>query len=118
MTGLDFSREFRLTKAEDYQYVFANAQRFGNHNFTLLVRKNDIGHARLGLAIAKKSVKLAVDRNRIKRLIRENFRHEIAELPPIDIIAMCRRGAVLLPSHEISAQLDTQWRYIRRKLQG
>ena len=38
MTGLDFSRKFRLTKAEDYQYVFANAQRFGNHNFTLLVK--------------------------------------------------------------------------------
>ena len=118
MKKLNFSRELRLIKAEDYQYVFANAKRFGNHNFTLLVRKNDVGHARLGLAIAKKSVKLAVDRNRIKRLIRESFRHEISELPPVDIIAMCRRGAVELPSHEISAQLDTQWRYIRRKIQG
>ena len=118
MTRLNFSRESRLIKAEDYQYVFANAKRFGNHNFTLLVRKNNLGHARLGLAIAKKSVKLAVDRNRIKRLIRESFRHEIAELPPIDIVAMCRRGAVELPSSEISAQLDTQWRYIRRKIQG
>jgi len=118
MTESNFSREFRLIKAEDYQYVFANAKRFGNHNFTLLVRKNELGHARLGLAIAKKNVKLAVDRNRIKRLIRESFRHEKADLPSIDIIAMCRRGAVELPSHEISAQLDTQWRYIRKKIQG
>ncbi|RVU83687.1 ribonuclease P protein component [Leucothrix sargassi] len=118
MTDYNFSRKLRLTKAEDYEYVFANAKRFGNHNFTLLVRKNNLGHARLGLAIAKKSVKLASDRNRIKRLIRENFRHELSSLPPVDIIAMCRRGAVELPNHEISAQLDTQWRYIRRKIQG
>ena len=118
MTGESFSREYRLTNAADYQYVFADARRFGNPNFTLLVRANSLGYPRLGLAIAKKSVKLAVNRNRIKRLIRESFRHEITELPPIDIIAMCRTSAVELPSSEIRTQLDTQWRYIRKKLQG
>ena len=118
MTIQSFSREYRLINAADYQYVFADARRFGNPNFTLLVRMNNHGHPRLGLAIAKKSVKLAVDRNRIKRLIRESFRHEIADLPPIDIIAMCRTSAVELPSSEIRTQLDTQWRYIRKKLQG
>ena len=118
MTGQNFSRDDRLTSADEYQYVFADARRFGNPNFTLLVRKNDLGYPRLGLAIAKKSVKLAVNRNRIKRNIRESFRHQKAELPSIDIIAMCRTGAVELSSQEIRTQLDTQWRYIRRKLQG
>ena len=118
MTGESFSRAYRLTAAADYQHVFADASRFGNKNFTLLVRKNSLGHPRLGLAIAKKSVRLAVNRNRIKRLIRESFRHEIKDLPSIDIIAMCRTSAVELPSSEIRTQLETQWRYIRKKLQG
>lgn len=118
MTGQNFSREERLLSAEQYQYVFANARRFGNPNFTLLVRENNLGYPRLGLAIAKKSVKFAVDRNRIKRLIRESFRQQKTQLPSIDIIAMCRTGAVELPSQEIRTQLDTQWRYICRKLQG
>lgn len=117
MTGQSFSREQRLLTAEHYQFVFAKARRFGNPNFTLLVRENDLGYPRLGLAIAKKSVRLAVDRNRIKRLIRESFRHQ-TELPSIDIIAMCRKGAVELPSQEIRTQLDTQWRYICKKLPG
>lgn len=118
MTGQAFSRDYRLLKAADYQYVFASARRFGNPNFTLLVRTNSLGYPRLGLAIAKKNVKLAVDRNRIKRLIRESFRHKTTTLPSVDIIAMCRTGAVELPSSEIRAQLDTQWRYICKKLQG
>jgi len=118
MSGQTFSRDCRLTDSGDYQYVFADARRFGNPNFTLLVRSNRLDHPRLGLAIAKKSVKLAVNRNRIKRIIRESFRHEIADLPPIDIIAMCRASAVELPSSEIRTQLETQWRYIRKTLQG
>lgn len=118
MTGQKFQRIDRLSNADDYQYVFANARRFGNKNFTLLVRENNLGHPRLGLAIAKKSAKLAVQRNRIKRLTRESFRHHKADLPSIDIIAMCRTSAVELPSLEIRAQLDSQWRYICRKLQG
>ncbi|MCL4170138.1 UNVERIFIED_CONTAM: hypothetical protein GTU68_057215 [Idotea baltica] len=118
MTGLTFSKTDRLSNQAEYQYVFANARRFGNHNFTLLVRINDLQSPRLGLAISKKNVKLAKNRNRIKRLIRESFRHNKADLPPIDIIAMCRTSAVELSSQEIRAQLETQWRYIRKKIQG
>lgn len=118
MTGQAFKRDDRLLKAEEFQYVFADARRFGNKNLTLLVRQNDIGYPRLGLAIAKKNVRLAVDRNRIKRLMRESFRHHKADLPPIDIIAMCRSSAVELPSSEIRTQLDSQWRYISKKILG
>jgi ribonuclease P protein component len=116
MTGQAFCRQYRLTKAEEYQYVFDNARRFGNPAFTLLVRPNNLGYPRLGLAISKKNVKLAVDRNRIKRLIRESFRQQLSELPSIDIIAMCRTSAVVLPGPEVLKQLNSQWHYMRKKL--
>ena len=55
MTGQTFSRDYRLLKPADYTYVFADAKRFGNPNFTLLVRANNLSYPRLGLAVAKKN---------------------------------------------------------------
>ncbi|HFD33338.1 MAG TPA: ribonuclease P protein component [Gammaproteobacteria bacterium] len=115
-SGQMFPREVRLLNAKQYSYVFADARRFGNQSFTLLVRLNDQSHPRLGLAIAKKSVKRAVDRNRIKRLLRESFRHKQHQLPPIDIIAMCRPVVVQLNNEQILRQLEKQWCYMQKKL--
>ena len=115
--SVSFARELRLLDAAQYKYVFAKARRFGNRSFTLLVRKNEEEFPRLGLAIAKKSVKRAVDRNRIKRITRESFRHMQHQLPNIDIVIMCCPSAVPLTKAEIRQQLDQQWSYISRKLQ-
>ena len=112
-----FTRDLRLITAAQYQYVFSDARRFGNHCFTFLIRENTISHARLGLAIAKKSAKRAVDRNRIKRVIRESFRHLQHDLPNIDVVIMCRPAAVDLNSKKMRKQLDRQWAYICRKVQ-
>jgi ribonuclease P protein component len=114
--GHTFPRALRLLTAKQYSHVFTNARRFGNQSFTLLVRYNDQVYPRLGLAIAKKSAKRAVDRNRIKRLLRESFRNRQHQLPPIDIIAMCRPSAVSLSNKQITKQLEQQWRYIEKKL--
>jgi ribonuclease P protein component len=46
---------------------------------------NDLDISRIGLAIPKKNAKRAVDRNRIKRLIREIFRNTLIE-QPTDIV--------------------------------
>ncbi|HFC93245.1 MAG TPA: ribonuclease P protein component [Leucothrix mucor] len=116
MVGCTFRRELRLLTAEQYSHVFADARRFGNQSFTLLVRLNDQGHPRLGLAIAKKSAKRSVDRNRIKRLLRESFRNRQHQLPSIDIIALCRPSATKLTNEQILQQLEKQWRYIEKKL--
>jgi ribonuclease P protein component len=42
--------------------------------------------ARLGLIIGKRQAKRAVDRNRIKRALRESFRTRYRVLPPLDIV--------------------------------
>jgi ribonuclease P protein component len=48
-------------------------------------RLNELDISRIGLAIPKKNAKRAVDRNRIKRLIREIFRNTLSS-QPIDIV--------------------------------
>lgn len=51
-----------------------------------------MNHARLGLIVPRRHLKRAVERNRIKRQIRECFRKSRKSLPPMDIIVMARAG--------------------------
>lgn len=60
-------------------------------HFLLLATPSATPNSRLGFIVAKKKVRLAVDRNRIKRCIRENFRLLQSELPPMDIVFLARQ---------------------------
>ncbi len=117
ISKLSFDRNLRLLLASDYQFVFKKAERFGNRSFTILARKNNLDHARLGLAISKKCAKKAVDRNRVKRLLRESFRLNQYNLPNIDIITMCKPNALALSNEEMHDQIETQWQFMRKKFQ-
>jgi ribonuclease P protein component len=57
---------------------------------TVLARPNGQELARLGVIIAKRHVKKAVLRNRIRRLIRENFRHQQSQLIGLDFVVLLR----------------------------
>ena len=59
----------------------------------MLARANALPHHRLGLAVAKKHVPLAVNRNRIKRVAREHFRHLAPAQPALDIVILTRPAA-------------------------
>ncbi len=73
------------------------------------------GYGRIGLIIAKRHVKRAVDRNRIKRLVRESFRHRRAGLPSLDIVVLARPGLGSLDNSEIHRQLDKLWRKLAKQ---
>ncbi|WP_221774916.1 ribonuclease P protein component, partial [Citrobacter braakii] len=61
-------------------------------NLLILARENGLDHPRLGLVIGKKSVKLAVQRNRLKRLMRDSFRLNQKMLAGLDIVIVARMG--------------------------
>jgi ribonuclease P protein component len=63
-----------------------------NHWFTIHASPNDVGHARIGMVVAKRLVPGAVDRNRIKRKIRENFRILAAAGRSRDVVVRLRRS--------------------------
>ena len=52
----------------------------------VMARPNQVGHPRLGMVIAKRLLARAVDRNRVKRCVRESFRQVLAELPACDFV--------------------------------
>ena len=112
MVTYEFNRESRLLTPGQFQSVFAKPLRFGSNHITVLVTPNTDKNNRLGLAIAKKRVKLAVQRNRIKRLIRESFRLNQHNLPHIDIVVMVKSGTDSLNNKEINSQLEKIWRKV------
>ncbi len=75
--------------------MFAQPLRAGDRYFQVLARPRPCGGSRLGLAIAKKQLRRAVDRNRIKRLVREFFRTRVLpqEGPALDYVVMARAAA-------------------------
>lgn len=110
-----FPRAHRLTKPAEFRFVFAENQRAGDRYCTLLARPSGLPQARLGLAIAKRRVRLGVDRNRIKRLIRESFRHNQHLVEGLDIVAMARDGAGSADPKELRASLDRQWQRLAKR---
>ncbi|URJ26174.1 ribonuclease P protein component [Blochmannia endosymbiont of Camponotus modoc] len=64
----------RLLNLNEFVFVFQKPERIKTTGITLFSRSNRLGYPRIGLAISKKYVKYAHERNRIKRHIRETFR--------------------------------------------
>lgn len=110
MKDLTFPRQDRLLNAGDYRRVFnAVEYRVPGRQFLILATPNTLGHARVGLIFAKKNLKKAVDRNRIKRLTRESFRHHKHELPAVDIVVLGRRGLAELDNAGVYRILGKLW---------
>jgi ribonuclease P protein component len=85
-----FPRSARLTQARQFTEVFGRSERQAGARLLLRVRPRLEGGARLGMAIARKRARSAVLRNRIKRLLRERFRHMQHQWPAIDLIVLLR----------------------------
>jgi ribonuclease P protein component len=79
-------RDARLLDKADFDRVFAENQRARTDSLMVMARPNQLGHARLGMVIAKRILARAVDRNRVKRCVRESFREVRAELPACDFV--------------------------------
>ncbi len=68
---------------------------------------------RLGFAISKKQARLAVSRNRLRRLVRESFRTHATQLPAVDLVVLARAGTQTASNRDIMASLDKHWTRLR-----
>ncbi len=99
-----------MRDAATYGRVFAKAKRSKDGLFTVLYRKNGEQHGRLGLAVSKKNCRLACRRNRIKRIIRESFRHHQASLVGIDIVVLNQSATSQADNRLLRQSLEAHWR--------
>lgn len=110
-----FSRDVRLLTPTHFEFVFKNATPAVTQTLTLLARHNDVATPRLGITIAKKRVKKAHDRNRVKRIIRESFRNQKPSLPNIDIVVVGKSGLDKLSNQELFLILNKLWKKLAKR---
>jgi len=108
-----FPKAVRLQRREHFDNVFAEPRKSVDSCFTVFVRRNGSLPARLGLAISKRNARRAVDRNRLKRVVRESFRGFRIQLHGIDIVVLCRQGAVTAPNPRLFSSLSAHWKRAR-----
>jgi ribonuclease P protein component len=75
----------------------------------VLCRWRGDGTTRLGLAVSRKTARRAVDRNRIKRRVREGFRLRQGLLSGLDIVVIARPGIARYGNDELQRSLATHW---------
>ena len=73
MTKHTFSKAQKVLRSAEYQFVLQGGIRFLTEHFILFYHSNDKETNRLGLIVSRKAGK-SVQRNRIKRVLREYFR--------------------------------------------
>ncbi|MDD0844832.1 ribonuclease P protein component [Pseudomonas sp. Gutcm_11s] len=118
MVSRDFSRDKRLLTPRHFKSVFDSPSgKAPGKNVLLLARANDLDHPRLGLVIGKKSVKLSVERNRLKRVIRDSFRLNQESLGGLDIVVVARKGLGDLDNPELHQQFGKLWKRLARQRQ-
>jgi ribonuclease P protein component len=98
-----YGRHQRIIKTDDFSSVFRLRPVHRTQHFVLYLRPNPLGHARLGVVVAKRLAPRAVTRNLIKRVAREVFRQ--ASLGAVDCIVRLSQAPVRRQSCAASPSL-------------
>ena len=85
---------------------------------TVLATPNQLQHPRLGLAISRKVARTAIARNRIKRVVRESYRHWQTRLGALDIVVLGRAGVASQSKKTLHAALEKLWIELDKKCAG
>lgn len=110
-----FPRTHRITRPADFRRVFASGCRSSAGPLVLISATNGLAHGRLGLAISKRYVRRAVDRNRFKRLAREMFRTHVDDARERDVVLLVRGNLDDWDNARFRAALITLWGQHLRK---
>ena len=103
----------RLRRAADFAALRNARGRWQAKHFLLRWIESPTATARLGLAVSRKVSKRAVQRNRIKRIVRESFREQREGLPPFDVLVIARSSAVAADRPALHADLRDAWQKLK-----
>jgi ribonuclease P protein component len=88
-----FRRGDRLKKRYEFRQAQLSGRRIHTPHFLIVVQPNALQNTRLGITVTKK-VGNAVQRNRIKRVVREVFRQNRSMFPNShDLVFIAKRGS-------------------------
>jgi ribonuclease P protein component len=116
--GLTLPAQKRIRRKADFDAAYARGRRLGNGFFGVTASWNDKGWPRLGLAVSVRTAGGGVERNRIRRIIRESFRLHQYELPAVDLVVSARHPARDASGAELHESLTALWKNVAGKFQA
>jgi ribonuclease P protein component len=115
LAAYKFTKAQRLLTPTAYRLVFDGTERkLHQAHLMAFIRSNEESQARIGMAITKKKVPTAVERNRVKRHIREQFRHCAAQLKTYDIVFIVKKPINDLDNKELINEINAIFKKIKK----
>jgi len=103
-----------IPSSKGFNEAFSNPdKKVSTKHFMLLLKESDLGYARIGVAVRKKDIKLAVQRNRIRRKIKGSFWSNISKLKAADHVVFVKKN-ITEDSAVIKKELDDLWQKIEK----
>ncbi len=110
-----FRSRQRLHSSPEFEFVYKSGTRSGDALFGIAAKRNALGYPRLGLSVGTKAVGNSVRRNRLRRVLREQFRLSQLHLPGVDIVITARPGARAAPPAAIVESVTRLLKQIRAR---
>ena len=110
--------DFRLPKnrrlgcSSEYQSVIAHDCRSKDAFFIVYAQCNGRQLGRLGVTVSRRVASRAVERNRLKRTIKESFRHQQTILAGLDIVTIARTATQEIETSQLFVSLERHWRKV------
>lgn len=100
-----------LQNSEQFQIVYKNGRRYDGRLMSVFVAPNERALDRFGITASRKAARRAVDRNRMKRLLREAIRavaaeHLTGQTIHLDWVLNARRALLAVKMPEVRQELE------------
>lgn len=107
MASFRFPRQAKIVKTDDFSSVFNLRKRIASQHLVMRYRLNEANQPRLGLIVSKKTAKSAVQRNYMRRVLRELFRLNQQNFPVIDLVIQVQKPFNKLEFKLIKQEFET-----------
>ena len=107
-----FPASHRVTRGGEFERLLRGGERRSQAGYVVYFQRRNEGPARLGLLVTRRHSRSAVERNRLKRCVREAFRMEQGRLGAIDLLVRPPYGAnpgaeMIVTIRKLLARLST-----------
>lgn len=106
MARFGLTKQAKLIKTDDFSSVFNFRKRISTQYLAFHYQPSFHAQARLGLVVGKKTAKLSVHRNYMRRVLRECFRLQQHEISGVDLIIRVQKNFSKANFMQIKQEFD------------
>lgn len=107
-----------LKKTDEFSSVFSFRKRFSSHFFVVHYKPSLSQPMRVGFVVAKKVAKHAVDRNYMRRVLRELCRHGLLDSPAADVVIQVQKKFTRQDFSQVNQELNAILNRVQKKING